>query len=1024
MIQDDDVAQTSVNLGEFGVTNVYNGAISDDKSVAVFTSRVYADGETPGVVKLCNLSDMNVQPQVCGTITFLSGQEHYPEAVVIVDNLYILVGVNTNPPMMLLSNNRKGSSNFRHAVAESGSGSGSGGELSPQGLYILKYRLSDLARIQKSPNIISTLETVTGFLLDDSSEFLLAIVPNDPNVFRIRISDLQLVETVDTTFEFPMYSGAKINGNNFFYASYGSSEDGPLAYLKYNLTATTSTTSTTTTTTSSTSTTTNTSTTTSTTTTITNTSTTTTSTSTTTTSTSSMTSTSTSTTEPSTTTFTNTTTTTPTSSTSTEIVSSSSSTSSANETQNSSSTNNTETTIIATSTEDQNILTNKSKTQTLVITSDNTTITSPNTGDVAVVLVESLASPSEQASVNSLATISSVTMVSGAAAAQALRSLSVISVINTKERCELQIKNRNCQEDGMAISDRGFPESFFPPLKLNYGDEEMNRCYGLPSRRGAIIANVFLGPIFILILSLLFGLIRRKIQPKTYTKEVSIFAAGRTPSFIVVIIGSLGLDGVFSAAMVLMSVPSVNGGDVALAIFGMLISSLVVIIPGILLVGRKNYLKQMVMLEEWKENNPTIQNLRSTSRLEKQQKRQREEENDEEEEVYLDNRKVKINHNNNNNNSSQQQERESLIVKYSPGIILCSKSYPKEYKHLNPVYRFILGDNIWSGDFATLEAFRSLFAKNRGLSLQEEQEESDSLLTIRRMLATWSLYFDIALTALSAFFRGWATSQPCDADRNVHILLLMVSILSFGFVLIIQSPISPMRRCAEILSSLLLLISTSMLVSVSGDNNSPSSSVVDDITNLALAAALIGVISSVVLLLFRRVILPLKGDQLVASPNFLFSCSSTNSSFKMKNNIKNPSSSFFSIFGNSKNSSSSNNMKHFDLDELLWLPARSTTTNNNQEMKSMDTRKNESNIIPSKNVTIMPEKKTKNSNNNEPDMRAIFASFYGDEDSGNQTKKKKSNNKNKKMSGNNNNNIKTTSVQGPSGVVDLVADLL
>ena len=115
-------------------------------------------------------------------------------------------------------------------------------------------------------------------------------------------------------------------------------------------------------------------------------------------------------------------------------------------------------------------------------------------------------------------------------------------------------------------------------------------------------------------------------------------------------------------------------------------------------------------------------------------------------------------------------------------------------------------------------------------------------------------------------------------------------------------------------------------------------------------------------------------------------------------------------------------MKHFDLDELLWLPARSTTTNNNQEMKSMETGKNQSNIIPSKNVTIMPEKKI---NNKEPDMRAIFASFYGDEDSGNQTKKKKSNNKNKKMSGNNNNNnMKTTSVQGPSDVVDLVADLL
>ncbi len=121
----------------------------------------------------------------------------------------------------------------------------------------------------------------------------------------------------------------------------------------------------------------------------------------------------------------------------------------------------------------------------------------------------------------------------------------------------------------------------------------------------------------------------------------------------------------------------------------------------------------------------------------------------------------------------------------------------------------------------------------------------------------WSFYFEVALTAVAAASRGWATSQPCIAHHKVQVLQLVVAIIAFCFSGFVMPPISPWRRACSTFSNFLMMMGCFLLAVL----NSTSQEVVQ---KLALASGFVATGSSIVLFGYRRIVLPLRKMQIAA----------------------------------------------------------------------------------------------------------------------------------------------------------------
>lgn len=398
----------------------------------------------------------------------------------------------------------------------------------------------------------------------------------------------------------------------------------------------------------------------------------------------------------------------------------------------------------------------------------------------------SLAAPLAVAEQAAIATTSAVAAALAApAAATTLRAISITGVVDTAERCQLTEEDKE-KRDKFANSDRQFPESFFPFIKITYGDPKMNSRFALPSRRGAVLGNTLAGPLLVFLFTCLVGFIRTRISSKF--KAAGVFAGGRTPSLVAAVTGSLAMDGIFASAMVLLTVPGgPNGADAALAVLGVIISTTIVIIPGVLLKRELDAARDT--------KNP---------------------------------------------------------IECVPAV-LRSNDNPTGDTPAG-MYWFFFGDEIWTGEMRVMEQFRSLFAACKGMS-REYALKFTTTQRVIRFLSTWSFYLHIAFTAVAAVGRGWATTQPCIANGKVQLMQFIISVFAFLFSAVVQPPISPMRRAADIIAGFLLMLSTFVL-SVLGSEAGTL------VGRCALGAAFLATGSTMCLFLGRTIYLPLKGLQL------------------------------------------------------------------------------------------------------------------------------------------------------------------
>ena len=194
---------------------------------------------------------------------------------------------------------------------------------------------------------------------------------------------------------------------------------------------------------------------------------------------------------------------------------------------------------------------------------------------VLPVLAE-VVSVSEQAVVSTGSAIAA--SVAAPAAAQTLRAMTLLGVIDTEQRCRMQAMGT----DTFASEPRSFPESFFPFISIAGPNASVDARFGLPSRRGAIVANAIIGPVVIFAVAALCGVVRKRFSVSM--KDASPLAAGRVLGVTAAVTGSLAMDGVFASAVAILGVPGgPSGSDVALALFGMLTVAAIPVAIGVMM---------------------------------------------------------------------------------------------------------------------------------------------------------------------------------------------------------------------------------------------------------------------------------------------------------------------------------------------------------------------------------------------------------------------------------------------------------
>jgi hypothetical protein len=327
--------------------------------------------------------------------------------------------------------------------------------------------------------------------------------------------------------------------------------------------------------------------------------------------------------------------------------------------------------------------------------------------------------------------------------------MSVLGVVDTEQRCALSLSHSS-EKDELASSDRQFPESFVPQLKLSYGDPLVEEKFGLASRRGALIANTIIAPLFLVLVTCAIGYARTKVSPAF--AEYGVLAAGRTPSLVAAVVGSLLIDGIFASAIVILTLPDggPSGADAALAVFGLLASVTIVVIPGVFLFREMR--------------------------------------------------------------AARGSKHPIACV---PAVVR-SKDDPEGtrpsgmYNFLFGDEIWVAG-----GDGKSLELYRGLFATCRGMSEEYEMTFS-RVKRLRRFLSTWSFYVEISFTAIAAGGRGWATTDPCTSNKKVQLMQLFINLIAFLWVVAIQPPISPMRRFSDILGNFILTLGSFVLAVLGG----------------------------------------------------------------------------------------------------------------------------------------------------------------------------------------------------------------
>ena len=344
----------------------------------------------------------------------------------------------------------------------------------------------------------------------------------------------------------------------------------------------------------------------------------------------------------------------------------------------------------------------------------------------------------EQAAVSAGSAVAA--SVAAPAAAQTLRAMTLLGVIDTAERCRLQ----SFGADTYASDSRSFPESFFPSIRIAGPNATVDALFGLPSRRGAIVANAIIGPLVIFAIAALCGVVRKRFSVSM--RDASPLAAGRVLGVTAAVTGSLAMDGVFASAVVLLTVPGgAPGGDVALALFGMLI---VTAIPTA--IGAMMY---RVFQREIEAGHP-IECVPAVVR------------------------------------AKNADAEGTAAAKPATGALW-----------------FLFGTETWVGPTEAFEQYRPIFASNRGNSAATTKEWTSSKV-FRRRLAMWSFFLDCLMTAVAATGRGWATTLPCTANRKVQLMQFLIAVVAFIFSLVVQPAISPLRRAVDMASGFVMTMGT------------------------------------------------------------------------------------------------------------------------------------------------------------------------------------------------------------------------
>ena len=418
-----------------------------------------------------------------------------------------------------------------------------------------------------------------------------------------------------------------------------------------------------------------------------------------------------------------------------------------------------------------------------------------------VTFEDPLASPVPPAELDAVSTGTTIASAAGAAAAaQTLRAMTLLGIIQTEERCRLQAVDA----DRFAAEPRMFPESFLPWLRIAGPNASDDARFGLPSRRGAIVANAFIGPVIVAAAAALIGVVRKLLFKSM--ADVSPLAAGRVLGITAAVTGSLAMDGVFASAVVLLSVPGgPSGGDVALALFGMLTVAAIPVAVGVVLYK--------VMQREAATDRP---------------------------------------------------------IKCVPAVICRNvKSDGKdavsggggggEARKATGVMWLVFGSTLWVGDLGVREMFGPIFSKNRGDRKLATQHWS---VTARRRLATWSFYIECLQTAVAATGRGWATARPCDANRHVQAMQLAIALLALIYAVVVQPSISPLRRVVDVAVSFTIVVGAAMLVN-------RGSEAAHAVARCALGAGAIAMLTALVMIVARRLVLPLMKLKICAKEDAL-----------------------------------------------------------------------------------------------------------------------------------------------------------
>jgi hypothetical protein len=412
--------------------------------------------------------------------------------------------------------------------------------------------------------------------------------------------------------------------------------------------------------------------------------------------------------------------------------------------------------------------------------------------------------------------------LSAPAASQTLRSVSVLGIIETNERCRLQSTRSTRNDDTYPTLPRQFPESLLPWIAIAGGDADLDRRFGLASRRGAIVANALVAPALLLFATLLVGFARTRLQESQRGR--SVLAAGRVPGVVGSVIASLALDGVFAAAACLLALPGgPSGGDAALAVFGALAATAVSVAPGLLLVRAARIARDE--LHDQLECVPAALITRD--------------------------------------DATATQPVAGVLA-----LLFGTEAWDGDADTLD-AYRSLFGtsrgfgpsvahENSGAGSSsATQRAWRGAATFAVGAPPPPPPTKAEAALKRgRRVLAPWSLYVDCGFTVLAAITRGWATAQPCAADGKVQVMQFCIAVAALIFSIVVQAPLSPVHRGVDLVCGFLTVLATFALVVLSSEAGPL-------VAKCALAAALMSSTVSLALFGARRLVVPILGYDIV-----------------------------------------------------------------------------------------------------------------------------------------------------------------